>query len=128
MPESPPTDYRDLLELLSREVGEWEHSPYYLPQEELFDLERFLSDHRALEQAAAHALADPYRGGQWITLSLDPTGLFVGDYHDTVIIAAADATTEPVRVPVREGDGYQLDPAAVKRAISEGSPWPKVVK
>jgi len=49
MPESPPTDYRDLLELLSREVGEWEHSRYYLPQEELFDLEGFLSDHRALE-------------------------------------------------------------------------------
>lgn len=49
MPELPPTDYRELLELLSREVGEWEHSRYYLPQEELFDLERFLSDHRALE-------------------------------------------------------------------------------
>jgi hypothetical protein len=49
MPESPPTDYRELLELLSHEVGDWEHSPYYLPQEELFDLERFLSDHRALE-------------------------------------------------------------------------------
>jgi hypothetical protein len=49
MPESPPSDYRELLELLSREVGEWEHSRYYLPQEELFDLERFLSDHRALE-------------------------------------------------------------------------------
>jgi len=49
MPESPPTDYRELFELLSREVGEWEHSRYYLPQEELFDLEGFLSDHRALE-------------------------------------------------------------------------------
>lgn len=49
MPESPPTDYRELLERLAREVGEWEHSRYYLPQEELFDLERFLSEHHALE-------------------------------------------------------------------------------
>ena len=49
MPESPPTDYRELFELLSREVGEWEHSRYYLLQEELFDLERFLSDHLAVE-------------------------------------------------------------------------------
>jgi hypothetical protein len=49
MPDSPQTDYRELLELLSREVAEWEHSRYYLPEEEIFDLERFLCDHRAPE-------------------------------------------------------------------------------
>jgi large repetitive protein len=36
-----------------------------------------------------------------LTLSLNPAGLFVGDYHDTVVIAPADGATEPVRVPVR---------------------------
>ena len=37
----------ELFEKLAFEVAEWEHSPYYLPEEELFDLERFLLDHHA---------------------------------------------------------------------------------
>lgn len=30
-------------------VSDWEASPYYLPEEELFDLERFFRDHGADE-------------------------------------------------------------------------------
>lgn len=41
------TDYRDLLERLTEAIEEWEFSPYYLHEEELFDLERFLDDHDA---------------------------------------------------------------------------------
>lgn len=37
----------ELFEKLALEVAEWEHSPYYLEEEELFDLERFLLDHQA---------------------------------------------------------------------------------
>jgi hypothetical protein len=40
-------DNEELFEKLAFEVAEWEHSPYYLPEEELFDLERFLLDHEA---------------------------------------------------------------------------------
>ena len=40
-------DNEELFEKLAFEVAEWEHSPYYLPEEELFDLERFLLDHHA---------------------------------------------------------------------------------
>ena len=46
---STPIDPEDLLEKLSRSVAEWEDSPYYLEEEELFDIERFLLDHRADE-------------------------------------------------------------------------------
>jgi hypothetical protein len=48
MAESTPADYRELLERLAREVGDWEDSPYYLLAEELFDLERFLLDQGAI--------------------------------------------------------------------------------
>jgi len=48
MGDSPPTDYQDLFALLAREIGQWEHSRYYLADQELFDLERFLSEHQAL--------------------------------------------------------------------------------
>jgi len=37
----------ELFEKLADEVAEWEHSPYYLEEVELFDLERFLLDHHA---------------------------------------------------------------------------------
>jgi hypothetical protein len=37
----------ELFEKLAFEVAEWEYSPYYLVEEELFDLERFLLDHHA---------------------------------------------------------------------------------
>ena len=40
-------DNEELFEKLAFEVAEWEHSPYYLQEEELFDLERFLLDHHA---------------------------------------------------------------------------------
>ena len=44
-----PPDFEELFEKLSQAVAEWEYSPYYLINEEFFDLERFLSDHNALE-------------------------------------------------------------------------------
>jgi hypothetical protein len=40
-------DDHDLLQELFHAIEEWETSPYYLPEEELFDLERFLTDQRA---------------------------------------------------------------------------------
>lgn len=40
-------DSEELFEKLAREVADWEYSPYYLEEEELFDLERFLLDHDA---------------------------------------------------------------------------------
>ena len=40
-------DNEELFEKLAREVAEWEYSPYYLEDEELFDLEGFLLDHHA---------------------------------------------------------------------------------
>jgi hypothetical protein len=40
-------DNEELIEKLAFEVAEWEYSPYYLADEELFDLERFLLDHHA---------------------------------------------------------------------------------
>ena len=40
---------RQLLERLGQAIEEWEGSPYYLQEEELFDLERFLEDNQALD-------------------------------------------------------------------------------
>ena len=45
-------DDQELLQVLFMAVGEWEDSPYYLPRDELFDLERFLTDHHALKLKA----------------------------------------------------------------------------
>jgi hypothetical protein len=45
----PPIDTEELFEKLSQAIAEWEDSPYYLKNEELFDLERFLLDHHAHE-------------------------------------------------------------------------------
>jgi hypothetical protein len=42
-------DDQELLQLLFRAVEDWEDSAYYLPQDELFDLDRFLTDHHALK-------------------------------------------------------------------------------
>ena len=47
MSTSTPIDTEELLEKLSHAVADWEDSPYYLRDEELFDLERFLLDHDA---------------------------------------------------------------------------------
>jgi uncharacterized membrane protein len=40
-------DSQEIFRKLGEEVAEWENSPYYLPDEELFDLERFLTEHGA---------------------------------------------------------------------------------
>ena len=42
-------DFQELMNQLTHAIGEWEDSPYYLPEEELFDLEGFLTDHHATE-------------------------------------------------------------------------------
>ena len=47
MPTLTPIDIEALLEKLTQEVADWEDSPYYMKNEELFDLERFLLDHNA---------------------------------------------------------------------------------
>ena len=47
MSTSTPIDNEELLEKLTEEVSDWEHSPYYLEDKELFDIERFLLDHNA---------------------------------------------------------------------------------
>ena len=44
-----PPDFVEFFEKLSQAIAEWEHSPYYLMDEEFFDLERFLLDHKAEE-------------------------------------------------------------------------------
>ena len=49
MAPSTPIDNDELLEKLSQAVADWEYSPYYLQDKELFDLERFLLDHNASE-------------------------------------------------------------------------------
>jgi hypothetical protein len=47
MSASTPIDIEELLEKLTQAVADWEDSPYYLKENELFDLERFLLDHHA---------------------------------------------------------------------------------
>ena len=47
MSTSTPIDIEELLEKLTHAVADWEDSPYYLKDDELFDLERFLLDHDA---------------------------------------------------------------------------------
>ena len=45
-------DDQELLQVLFKAVEEWEDSPYYLAQDEMFDLDRFLTDHHALKLKA----------------------------------------------------------------------------
>jgi hypothetical protein len=49
MPETRDPDYQEVFERLAEAIADWEDSPYYLGEEELFDLERFLVDHDATE-------------------------------------------------------------------------------
>ena len=62
-------DKEELIEKLAFEVAEWEYSPYYLADEELFDLERFLLDHHAhalkeeLEQTYGRPLNEKFWAG-----------------------------------------------------------------
>ena len=44
---SEPRDYQNVLEELVQAIADWEVSPYYLPEQEMFDLERFLKDRHA---------------------------------------------------------------------------------
>ena len=43
--ESRESQYQEVFRKLAAAVADWEASPYYLGEEELFDLERFLVDH-----------------------------------------------------------------------------------
>lgn len=47
MSTSTPIDTEELLEKLTQAVADWEDSPYYRKDQELFDLEKFLLDHDA---------------------------------------------------------------------------------
>lgn len=47
MSSATTKDHEELFDRLSEAVAEWEHSPYYLEDKELFDLERFLLDNHA---------------------------------------------------------------------------------
>ncbi len=47
MSTSTPIDTEELFEKLTQAVADWEDSPYYRKDQELFDLERFLLDHDA---------------------------------------------------------------------------------
>ncbi len=44
MSETRESDYQEVFRKLAAAVADWEASPYYLAAEELFDLERFLTD------------------------------------------------------------------------------------
>ena len=60
-------DDRELLEELSNAIELWEDSPYYLPSEELFDIERFLTDHQAhrLKTDLEHIYGTPLNQKFW---------------------------------------------------------------
>ncbi len=66
MPTSTPIDPEELFEKLTQAVADWEDSPYFLEEEELFDLEKFLLDHNAhaikeeLEQAYGQPLNEKF--------------------------------------------------------------------
>jgi hypothetical protein len=49
MIDSRESDYQEVFRKLAAAVADWEASPYYLADEELFDLERFMVDHEAPE-------------------------------------------------------------------------------
>jgi hypothetical protein len=49
MIDSRESDYQEVFRKLAAAVADWEVSPYYLADEELFDLERFMVDHEVPE-------------------------------------------------------------------------------
>lgn len=61
---------RTLFEALREEVAAWEASAYFLPEEELFDLERFLKDRGAedLCQRLEQTYGRPLNASFWRTL------------------------------------------------------------
>jgi replicative superfamily II helicase len=60
-------DNEEIIEKLAFEVAEWESSLYYLQEEELFDLERFLLDHHAhaLKQELEETYGRPLNAKFW---------------------------------------------------------------
>ena len=60
-------DNEEIIEKLAFEVAEWESSLYYLKEEELFDLERFLLDHHAhaLKQELEETYGRPLNAKFW---------------------------------------------------------------
>ena len=69
MPETREIDYQELFGKLAEAIGDWEVSPYYLPDDELFDLERFLLDHNALalKQELEKTYGEPLNQRFWST-------------------------------------------------------------
>ncbi len=61
---------RTLLEALREEVAAWENSAYFVPDEELFDLERFLKDRGAddLCRRLEETFGRPLNASFWQTL------------------------------------------------------------
>jgi beta-phosphoglucomutase-like phosphatase (HAD superfamily) len=61
-------DNEELFEKLAHEVAEWEYSPYYLEDEELFDLEGFLLDHHAhaLKEELEETYGRPLNEKFWV--------------------------------------------------------------
>jgi len=49
---SEPRDYEALMERMAEAIGLWEASPYFIPDREMFDLERFLTDQDAADLKA----------------------------------------------------------------------------
>ena len=62
-----PIDNEELLEKLTQEVADWEHSPFYLEDKELFDIERFLLDHNgsALKKELEETYGSPLNEKFW---------------------------------------------------------------
>jgi hypothetical protein len=69
MTTSTPIDTEELLEKFTQEVADWEDSPYYLKDGELFDLERFLLDHdaEAFKVALERTYGQPLNEKFWST-------------------------------------------------------------
>ncbi len=67
MSTSTPIDNEELLEKLTQAVADWEHSPYYVKDEELFDIERFLLDHNgsALKKELEETYGSPLNEKFW---------------------------------------------------------------
>jgi len=93
--EGVAMDIEELFEKLAFEVAEWEYSPYYLEEEELFDLERFLLDHHAhafkeeLEETYGRPLNEKFWSGSLAYQRLKRT---------RVVVKEMDAEQEKKRV------------------------------
>lgn len=68
--EPKKAEERTLFEALREEVAAWEASSYFLPEEELFDLERFLKDKGAedLCRRLEETFGRPLNASFWRTL------------------------------------------------------------